>query len=72
MSSRANTHPFRVDDKPGEDTRHVVRSVLCFMAQSFEVLELHNECLISGSMLGASHIINACARALEEGGDDVD
>ena len=68
MSSRANTHPFRVDDKPGEDTRNIVRAVLRFMAQSFEVLELHNEFFISESMIGASHIINACARALEEEG----
>ena len=66
MITRANTHPFRVGDKPGEDTRHVVRSVLHFMEQSFEVLEQHNECLINGSMLGASLILRACAIALEE------
>ena len=68
MSSRANTHPFRVDDKPGEDTRHIVRSVLLFMSQAFDALDMHHDCVVSGSMLGAANIINACARALEEEG----
>lgn len=68
MSSKSN--PFRIDDKPGEDTRLVVRSVLSFMAQSFEALEHHNDCINSGAMSGAARIIEVCVEALEEVDDD--
>lgn len=64
MSSQSN--PFRVDDKPGMDTRHVVRSVLMFMAQSFEVMEGHEDVWLNDACAGASHILLACVSALKE------
>ena len=66
----AKTNPFRIDDKPGSDTRIVVRSVLSFMAQSFEALERHDDSLNIGTMSGAARIIEACLDALEEAGPD--
>ena len=71
MSAQSN--PFRIDDKPGADTRHVVRSVLMFMAQSLEVMEGHEEVWLNDACAGASHILLACVSALkemEEGGGD--
>lgn len=69
MSAQSN--PFRVDDKPGEDTRHVVRSVLMFMASAFEAVEEYEETLFDGASAGASIILRACAGALKEA-DDAD
>ena len=70
-------NPFRIDNKPGADTRRVVRSVLAFMAQSFEQMERENDVPFNHAMEGAAHIVKACADALrkadtppERGGDD--
>lgn len=62
----AKTNPFRIDDKPGEDTRHVVRSVLMFMANAFEAMENSEEIWLDGASVGASIILGACAAALKE------
>lgn len=64
MSAQSN--PFRIDDKPGADTRHVVRSVLMFMAQSFESMENSEEVWFDGASAGAGFILSACAGALRE------
>ena len=64
MSAQSN--PFRIDDKPGEDTRHVVRSVLMFMANAFEAMENSEEIWLDGASVGASIILGACAGALKE------
>lgn len=64
MSAQSN--PFRIDDKPGEDTRVVVRSVLMFVAQSFEAMERSEDIWCDNAMVGAAHVIFACASALKE------
>lgn len=65
----AKTNPFRIDDKPDEDTRIVVRSVLSFVAQSLEAFEHYGDCLNTGAMSGAARIIEACFDALKEADD---
>ena len=57
---------FRIDDKPGSDTRHIVRSVLSFMAQSFELMQEENDVPFTDAMGGASFILLACIDALKE------
>lgn len=68
MSAQSN--PFRIDDKPGEDTRHVVRSVLMFMANALEAMENSEEIWLDGASVGASTILGACAGALKEVGEE--
>ena len=65
-------NPLRIDDKPGEDTRHLVRAVLSFMAASLSAIATaESDPLSESSTMGASHIISMCADALREV-DDVE
>ena len=57
---------LRIDDKPGEDTRRSVRSVLMFMVDAFEAFEKKDDFLLTGTMAGAARIIGLCADALKE------
>ena len=57
---------LRVDDKPGEDTRYLVRSVLQFMAEAFGEIEGRDEPHSTGAMRGAAVILGLCADALRE------
>lgn len=57
---------LRVDDKPGEDTRYLVRSILTFMTEAFDALEKSEDCYMAGTMTGAARIIGLCADALRE------
>ncbi|MBS1185278.1 MAG: hypothetical protein H6R09_879 [Proteobacteria bacterium] len=57
---------LRVDDKPGEDTRYLVRSVLLFMTEAFDALERNDEPHMAGTMNGAARILDLCADALKE------
>lgn len=59
---------LRISDKPGADTRHMVRSVLAFMADAFEAMPDGNV-RFDGSMMGASQILLICADALRESDD---
>ena len=67
MSAQSN--PFRIDDKPGEETRQAVRAVLIFVGQSFEAMDRSGDIFRDGAMAGASHILWACASALKESDD---
>jgi hypothetical protein len=63
---------LRVDDKPGEDTRHNVRAVLRFMGDAFLAMEKSQgtgfeQC--ENSKLGAFLVINLCEEALREADD---
>lgn len=69
MSAQSN--PFRIDDKPGEDTRHVVRSVLMFMASAFEAMEERDDTSLDGANAGASIILSACVGALKEADEEI-
>ncbi|SBT08100.1 hypothetical protein ACCAA_520028 [Candidatus Accumulibacter aalborgensis] len=58
-------NPLRIDNKPGADTRHVVRHVLFFMADALEALA-NTGTLSEARALGASHVLSVCADALKE------
>ena len=59
-------NPLRIDDKPGEDTRGAVRSVLSFMTEALHALERSDDCLCPGALSGAAEILNVCFGALKE------
>ena len=63
-------NPLRIDDKPGEDTRYYVRSVLSFMANAFVALEDSEAGINAHSMIGAAWIMQTCIKALEEPGKE--
>jgi len=59
---------LRVDNKPGGDTRRMVREVLAFMADSFYATEDRTKIGLptDGASLGAGHILGMCMDALKE------
>jgi len=60
-------NPLRIDDKPGEDTRHLVRAVLSFMRDAFMAISTTGaDPLSESSSLGVSSILSVCADALRE------
>lgn len=59
-------NPLRVDDKPGADTRYMVRSALIFMSEAFAALENGGDVLSTGAMTGAAQLLNVCVDALKE------
>lgn len=59
-------NPLRIDNKPGGDTRYLVRTVLTFMSEAFEALETQQDALSKGAMMGASQIMHMCVDALRE------
>lgn len=59
-------NPLRVDDKPGSDTRYLVRSALIFMSEAFAALEKGGDILSTGAMTGAAQLLNVCVDALQE------
>jgi len=61
-----STNPLRIDDKPGSDTRYMVRSVLAFMAEAFDALESTGDVISEGAMTGCARIMNICHDALKE------
>ncbi len=66
-------NPLRIDNKPGADTCHVVRSVLTFMVDALVALDAsadRGDLLSEGGLFGASQIIGVCADALKEADDE--
>ena len=61
---------LRIDNRPGEDTRHAVRSVLEFMSGAFSAIYSSGDDLTPEMLLGASRILEVCTDALEEAGDE--
>lgn len=59
-------NPLRVDNKPGSDTRYLVRSALIFMSEAFAALENSGDVLSTGCMTGAAQLMNVCIDALRE------
>lgn len=59
-------NPLRIGDKPGEDTRFYVRSVLSFMMDSFQAFHDGNIDVCDGTYLGAVAVLNVCIDALKE------
>lgn len=60
-------NPLRIDNKPGADTCHAVRSVLEFMSLSLSAIYSSEDSIIMPvAMLGAAQIMNVCADALKE------
>lgn len=59
-------NPLRIDDKPGSDTRYMVRSVLAFMADALAALESTNDCLSGDALVGVVQIMSVCRDALRE------
>lgn len=61
-------NPLRCDDKPGADTRRMVREVLAFMVDSLYATEDRTTLGMpsTGASLGAGHILRMCRNALEE------
>lgn len=57
-------NPLRIDNKPGEDTLYLVRSVLAFMSDAFTAME-SGEIVSTNAMIGAGQIMNLCADALK-------